>query len=255
MTSTTLEPNWKGLLDSWDKQQDTCIPNRQAIFRTILDVLGAYKSANFTALDLGAGPGSLSLQILRRYPKASVVAADYDPVLLKIGRCALKRYGKRIEWVDVDIGTAGWRIRLPGRKFDAVVSTAAIHWMDKTRLERLYNDLAKILTKGGIFLNGDIMPGGKERLQEISERIRYSRYGTLKVEFTPWQEWWERVERQQGSLAPMFREKRERFANGQASEELLPIGLHTSILRKVGFSEADTIWQSPLQDRVLAAIL
>lgn len=197
----------------------------------------------------------MSLRILRKFPKASVVAVDYDPVLLKIGHEALKQYDKRIEWVDADIGTAGWRSRLPRRKFDAIVSTTALHWMDKARLRRLYSDLAKILRKGGIFLNGDIMPGrGKEKLQGIAERIRYSRHGTLEVEFAPWQVWWEKVEREQVSLAPMFRDKKTRFAKAQASEELLPVGLHTDILGRVGFSEVDTLWQSPLQDRVLAAI-
>jgi len=251
-----LEPDWVGLLKSWDEQQDSCIPNRQEKFEAMLNILSAYLPAEFRALDLGSGPGSLSVQLLRRFPEASVVAVDFDPVLLKIGQEASKQYGDRIEWVDADIGSVGWKSRLPHNKFDAVVSSTAVHWMDEPRLRRLYDDLAKIMRKGGIFLNGDVMPRGrgKEKLDEISERIRYSRHGTLEVEFAPWHKWWAKVEREQTSLAPEFQERKRRFAHGQPPEGMLSVAFHTRMLKRVGFSEIDTVWQNSLQDRVLAAI-
>jgi SAM-dependent methyltransferase len=223
----------------------------------MLVVLEAYLPTSFKVLDLGSGPGSLSLRILRKFPEASVVAVDFDPVLLKIGQEALKQYGKRIGWVDADIGAAGWRSHLPSSKFDAVVSSTAIHWMDKERLRRLYNDLARILRKGGVFLNGDVMPWGKgtKWLHEIAEKIRYSRHGTLEVEFAPWHRWWEKVEEGEEELAPKFRKRKERFAQNPASEGMLPIENHVRMLKDAGFSEVDTIWQNLLEDRVLAAIL
>ena len=249
------EPDWAGLLESFDALQDNTIPNRQAKFEAMLEVLGAYLPATFSALDLGSGPGSLSLRILQRFPAASVVAVDFDPVLLKIGQNALKDFGRRIEWVDADIGTAGWRDRLPRFKFDAVVSSTAILWMDKPRVRRVYRDLTRVLRKGGIFLNGDVMPWGtSKKIHEVSEKIRYSKYGTIEVEFAPWREWWEKMEREQGALAPTFEERKERFANGQPSEGMLPIESHVGMIRQAGFREVDTIWQNLLEDRVLAAI-
>lgn len=251
------EPDWAGLLKSWDEQQDSCIPNRQVKFEAMLDVLEACLPSSFKALDLGSGPGSLSLRLLRKFPKASVVAVDFDPVLLKIGQEALKRYGRRIGWVDADIGAVGWRSHLPSHKFDAVVSSTAIHWMDKERLRRLYGDLAKILRKRGVFLNGDVMPWGRgmSRLHKIAEEIRYSRHGTLEVEFAPWQRWWEKVEKEEEELTAKFGERKERFALSPASEGMLPIEYHVRMLRDAGFSEVDAIWQNLLEDRVLAAIL
>lgn len=252
-----MEPNWVGLLDSWDRQQDSSIPNRQAKFEAIMEILGAYLPAKFRALDLGSGPGSLSLRLLRKFPIASVVAVDFDHLLLKIGQEALRAYGDKIEWVDADIGSIGWTNRLPRGKFDAVVSSTAIHWMDKARLRRLYTGLAKVLRRGGIFLNGDVMPYGKgsRTLQDITEKIRLSRHGTLEVEFAPWREWWEKVEREQRDLAPLFQERKERFANGQASEGMQPLDFHMRTIKQAGFREVDTLWQNSLQDRILAAIL
>jgi SAM-dependent methyltransferase len=249
------ETDWMGLLESWDAQQDSSIPNREPKFEGMLEVLAAYLPTTFKALDLGSGPGSLSLRILRRFPDASVVAVDFDPVLLKIGQNALKDFGGRIAWVDADVGTAGWRGRLPTSKFDAVVSSTAIHWMDKPRVRRLYRDLARVLRGGGIFLNGDVMPWvTSKKLHEISEKIRYSKHGTLEVEFAPWREWWEKVEKEQRALASAFEEKKKRFANGQPSEGMLPIETHIRMIRQAGFGEVDTIWQNLLEDRVLAAI-
>jgi ubiquinone/menaquinone biosynthesis C-methylase UbiE len=123
----------------------------------MLNLLGVYLPKKFTALDLGSGHGSMSFRLLRRFPRARVVAVDFDPVLLKIGKESSKEYARRIAWVDADIGTAGWASHLPSPRFDAVVSSTAIRWLDKTRLRRLYGDLSKILRRGGIFLNGDVL--------------------------------------------------------------------------------------------------
>jgi SAM-dependent methyltransferase len=254
--SESPEPDWNALLESWDEQQDSCIPSRRSKFEAILDVLGAYLPKNFTALDLGSGPGSMSFQILRRFPKARVVATDFDPVLLKIGRESSKQYGRRITWVDADIGAADWASHLPNRTFDAVVSSTAIHWLDGVRLRRLYEDLPKILRSGGVFLNGDVLPWGENEktLRRIAEKLRYARHGTLEVEFAPWHQWWEELERGQKSLGPAFRQRKERFASSPASEGMLPVEFHMRLLRSAGFSEVGTIWQDLLEDRVLAAI-
>ena len=198
----------------------------------------------------------MAIRVLDRFAEARVVAVDFDPVLLKIGIEASKPLGKRISWVDADIGSARWTKQLPHNRFDAVVSSTALHWLDGARLGRLYRDLAKVMRRGGIFLNGDVLPPGedKKNLGDITEKIRYERYGTLQVEFAPWQRWWKRVEREQKSLGPVFRKRKARFAHTEASEGMLPLEDHVRLLRAAGFSEVDSLWQNLLQDRILAAI-
>ena len=198
----------------------------------------------------------MAFSILSKFPEARVVAVDFDPVLLEIGRQASKGFGARISWVDADIGSAAWTNRLPRGRFDAVVSSTALHWLDKERLARLYRDLAKVMISGGIFLNGDVLPPGEDKktLGDITEKIRYERYGTLQVEFGPWERWWKKVEREQKSLGTAFRKRRARFGHTQASEGMLPLGDHVQLLRASGFSEVDSLWQNLLQDRILAAI-
>ena len=62
-------------------------------------------------VDLGAGPGSLSVRILDRLPGATVVAVDADPLLLGLApRRTAHRSGLRI--VDRDLRRPGWEAAL-----------------------------------------------------------------------------------------------------------------------------------------------
>ena len=51
-------------------------------------------------LDLGAGTGDLGLEMLRRDPQAQVVAADFTPEMMQVGR--RRPRGERIGWVAAD---------------------------------------------------------------------------------------------------------------------------------------------------------
>src|SRR5437867_12833692 len=129
MARTPREPDWKGLLASWDRQQESFNPDRERRFDVMFEVLRARLPRRFTALDLGCGPGSLTARLLRRFPAARVVAVDFDPVVLRVGRGALRGFGRRIMWVDANLGARGWTTAVPLRRFDAAVSTTALHWL------------------------------------------------------------------------------------------------------------------------------
>ena len=106
-------------------------------------------------LDLGCGPGSLSVRLLDRMPAARVVAIDTDPVLLALGRAA---YGQRdgLRFVDVDLRSNGWTAALGlDRPADAAVSTTALHWLQPDALHLMYARLATVLRPGGLVLDGD----------------------------------------------------------------------------------------------------
>src|SRR5437867_10715472 len=155
MARTPREPDWKGLLASWDRQQESFNPDRERRFDVMFEVLRARLPRRFTALDLGCGPGSLTARLLRRFPAAHSVAVDFDPVVLRIAREAIGSLGGRVRWVDADLKRKDWTTHLPVRKFDAAVSTTALHWLAPEVLRRLYADLARLVRLGGVLLNGD----------------------------------------------------------------------------------------------------
>ena len=113
MTPAPSRAYWTRWLRRWDEQQEAFIPARERRFHVMMDVLEAAVGRAPRVLDLGSGPGPLSLRVLRRFPRARCVAVDYDPVVLRIGRGALGSYHGRLTWVDTKIGAPGWTDALP----------------------------------------------------------------------------------------------------------------------------------------------
>ena len=218
----------------------------------MLDVLEATIGRSGRVLDLGCGPGSLSLRILRRFPRMRVVAVDYDPVVLKIGQGALGSFGGRLTWVDAKIGSPGWTRSLPRGKFDAAVSTTALHWLTPSNLRRLYRDLYPLLRSNGVFLNGDRIPWGTENAQLHHLAGRISKLWRLRnVRGSgAWRQWWRDAARVP-ELKASFSEHRRRQA--QHPKVLTPsVNDQIRALRRAGFPTAAVVWQI-VEDRVLLA--
>jgi SAM-dependent methyltransferase len=250
----TRAPDWRALLASWDVQQESFNPDRERRFRTMLDVLEAALPRRFTALDLGSGPGSLSVRILRRFPAARVIAVDYDPVTRHIGEGALGDFGGRLTWVDAKLGVRGWTDRLPRLRVDAALSTTALHWLTPTDLRRLYRDLGRLLRRGGVFMDGDHLPWGprSEGLGRLAEKVRKARFrgASLDHEWTAWEEWWKAAEKVP-ALRPYFEERERRSAHHPRTEEV-PLDVHVDALRRAGFRDVGVIWQD-FTNRILFA--
>src|SRR3984885_6706151 len=136
------EVDWVVWLGRWDAQQEGYVPEREARFSVMFDVLDELLPASFVALDLACGPGSISQRLLARFPAASAIAVDIDPVMLAIGRGALGTADGRLRWVEADLASPDWTQGLGQTKVDAVLSTTALHWLEPEPLARLRRVLA-----------------------------------------------------------------------------------------------------------------
>ena len=248
-------PHWRVYLASWDRQQEEFNAERERRFDVMFEVLRAQVGTRFTALDLGCGPGSLTLRMLRRFPRSRCVAVDYDPVVLHIGQGALGTMGGRITWVDAQLAGVGWTRRLPRSRFDAALSTTALHWLPAARLSRLYQDLHGLLRPGGLLLNGDVIPWDDDRplARRVARRINKRRYPEVggQPRWPGWERWWARAEKDV-ALRPFF-EERERRRARHPREEPASLETHRRALRRAGFREVEVVWQD-LENRVLMAI-
>ena len=142
-------------IESWEAQQDQFMPDREERFQIMFKVVALLAGDGpMTVLDLGCGPGSLSIRLLRRFPSARVIGVDLDPVLLKIGREAYAGE-PRLRFVTADLSAPGWTERLGLDEAPAAaLSTTALHWLDLDGVTRLYGDLAGLLRPGGVLLDG-----------------------------------------------------------------------------------------------------
>jgi len=254
MSKSVRRPNWSALLKGWEAQQEHSVPDRERRFRAIFDALEGSLPSQFTALDLGCGPGSLSVRLLRRFPKARVIAVDYDPVTLRIGREALGERGGRLTWVDANLGVTGWTDRLPHRRVDAVVSTTALHWLTEPRLRALYRDLGRLLPRNGVFIDGDYFPwGAKNRgLERLSGKVWTLRLSGRRGAggWSEWRRWWTAAEKIP-ELKAEFAERKRRHAVHPKHEEP-PLEVHIDALGRAGFREVGVVWED-FGNRVLFA--
>jgi trans-aconitate methyltransferase len=256
MPSRPEPVDWAGWLDRWDRQQTGYMPYREQRFTTMLDVVAALRPSPFRALDLASGPGSLSARLLTRFPRARVVALDFDPVLIELGRHALHRLRKQMTWVEADLRDPRWTRRLPPGRFDAVLTTTALHWLRASDLRRVYRQLHGIVRPSGVVMNGDHMAFDQATpaFRRLARRLDHQRTaeGFAGTRAEHWNEWWHRLKAEH-ALAPQFAERRRRFPQAHHLEGDFPIGLHERALRSAGFREVGVIWQE-VDNRVLLAI-
>jgi SAM-dependent methyltransferase len=249
-------PDWASWLQRWEAQQSRSLLGREERFQVMIDFVRAAVGPAPKLVDLGCGPGSLTVRLVEALPDASVLAVDADPLLLELGRRAIGGHEGRINWVQADLRDPGWMTGLPGQ-VDAVLSTTALHWLSPEELTGLVTRLAAVVRHGGVFLNGDNMTfdphqAGLQRLIDRLGEEAARREGEAAGGET-WHEWWTAVSAEPGLQALL----RERSAAGWGGhpDHRLPgelTFLRAALLRS-GFAEAATVWQR-LDNRVLAAI-
>lgn len=247
MRETTAQ-RW---IERWDAQQERYIPDREERFRVVIDVVRAVVGTGAaTVVDLGCGPGSLSARLARALPGVEVVGVDADPLLLGLGKANV---GPRVRLVRTDLNDPAWpeRTGLTGR-WDAAVSSTALHWLDPEALAALYRTLAERLRPGGVFVNADNMGLGSSTVDSIADAVREqrtARAGTHTNE--DWAQWWQAL-REDEELAPLL-DSRSTETIAHSSENDLTVVQQVELLRAAGFSEAAPVWQFG-DDHVLVAV-
>jgi SAM-dependent methyltransferase len=248
-------------IDRWDRQQEVYVPEREERFTVIADAVEAATGrADPLIVDLGCGPGSLAVRLLARFPNATVVAVDADPLLLELATTAYADLpGLRI--VDTDLRGPHWAAALGlDGPADAVVSTTALHWLATAELRALYAGVHGLLRPGGMLLNGDHLRDGQPGLRALARELvtlREQREALAAAGADPavaeredWEQWWEAVAGAP-ELAGAYTERaRRRYAH---ASESLDLDLHVSALRAAGFAEVGTLWQYG-DDRLLCAL-
>jgi trans-aconitate methyltransferase len=230
--------------ESWDRQQEAFLPDREERFAAMLDGVAAVTGgAAPRLLDLAGGTGTISLRTLARFPGARVTLLDQDPVLLAIAGSSLR---DRATVVDADLADPSWRAKLPEEGFDAVLTATALHWLPAERVATLYAEVRAVLRPGGIFANADHMPEESlptlsAKLRERGRTVREARYATGAA--TSWPDWWARAAADP-FLAPRMAERELIYPEARHSQEWTPPAVwHIDALRVAGFAEAGILWR------------
>lgn len=253
MPSTATARSW---LARWDRQQEYYIADREERFAVIADVVRAAVGDTPLVIDVGCGPGSLAVRLAGSLPGATVVGVDADPLLLGLARTA---HGNlpQVRFVEADLRRPGWveALELPG-PVDAVVSTTALHWLTAPELATLHRDVAGMTRPGGVFVNGDHLRAGDDRLIALEEAVRDGRAARVHAATgdepdEDWGAWWEAVGADP-DLASLVGERGARPVDHTADHDPT-LHDHERSLREAGFTVTGAVWQHG-DDRVLVAV-
>lgn len=153
---TATGTDWQSWQESWDRQQEWYMPDREERFRVMLDMVEAVVGPEPRVLDLACGTGSITDRLLKRFPRATSTGVDLDPALLAIARGTFEG-DDRVTFVTADLKDAAWTERLPHEAYDAVLTATALHWLHSEPLATLYGQIGGLVRDGGVFMNADHM--------------------------------------------------------------------------------------------------
>jgi SAM-dependent methyltransferase len=249
--TTTLGSDWHAWQESWDRQQEWYMPDREERFRVMLDMVEALVGPEPRVLDLACGTGSITARLLERFPNAVSTGVDLDPALLAIAGGTFAG-DDRVTFVTADLKDPDWAARLPYDSYDAVLTATALHWLHSEPLAVLYGQVAGLVRDGGVFMNADHMADGTTpRINAADRAQRHARMEAAKAAGAlDWADWW-----QLAAADPVLAEptaRRFEIYGEHADGDTPSAEWHARTLRASGFAEARPVWRSPSDALVLA---
>lgn len=154
-------------------------------------------------LDLGCGDGRLIALLQADRPELLGVGLDFSEIMLAAAR---ERFAaeERVELVAHDLSEP----LPPLGRFDAVVSSMAIHHLAHERKRSLYAEVLELLEPGGVFANFEHVASPTERLHQA-----------------------------------FFAAIEEPLENEDPSDRTLDVETQLGWLRELGFDDVDCYWK------------
>jgi SAM-dependent methyltransferase len=152
------EHDWhsRQYVDDWIERDVTRDNIRRPLLQQMLSFAPFAPDAEISVLDVGAGYGIVSQQVLRMFPRARVTLQDYSQPMFEHARRRLGLHHMRVSYVVSDLRDPGWTTELEP-PFDLVVSGLAIHNLRKQPLMKAcYRSIYELLRATGIFLDYDL---------------------------------------------------------------------------------------------------
>jgi SAM-dependent methyltransferase len=159
-----------------------------SLFEGIAADIAAHTPEDARLLEVGCGPGRLSILLARRYG-LDVTGLDLDPAMIQRARANAERSGRggerRPSFLVGDVSS----LALPDGSFDVVVSTLSMHhWADPTAG---LTEIGRVLIPGGRALMWDFRGGRVPLHGRLPDPVEPVHDSPLQVaRATPWRWPW-----------------------------------------------------------------
>ena len=215
MSMEEIKNHFESEAVEYEKIISQLIPYYTEMLEATASIISFDTNKEFKVIDLGCGTGTLSVEILKKFPKAKITCVDIAENMLKI---AEEKLGSSFEYINSDFND----FIFPD-KYDLIVSSLALHHLLNDDDKKVfYNKIYDALNSGGVFINADVITGSDKFLQEIylEKWMKYMERNMSKEEI---EEKW--------------------LPNYYSEDRPIPIMQHLKMLDEVGFSDIDVIWK------------
>jgi ubiquinone/menaquinone biosynthesis C-methylase UbiE len=147
----------------WIKRDAGRDPERRPLLRQMLSLAPFAREAPLDVLDVGAGSGAVTEEVLQAFPSARITLQDYSEPMLGRARHSLGERPDQLRYVMCDLTDPSWPRRVGG-PFDLAVSAIALHNLrDSEQIFACYRAIHGLLKPGGYFLNCDRFVEGTDQ--------------------------------------------------------------------------------------------
>jgi len=161
---TLLPHDWHSTdyVAEWIKRDAARDPERRPLLQRMLSFAPFPRNAELGVLDVGAGYGVVSEEVLQTFPASRITLQDYSQPMLDRARQRLTGRSDRLSYVLCDLVDPAWPEQVGG-PFDLAVSAIALHNLrDPEKIFACYRAIHNVLRPGGCFLNCDRFVEGIE---------------------------------------------------------------------------------------------
>jgi trans-aconitate methyltransferase len=135
---------------------------RRPLLQQMLSFAPFSHEAAVEVLDVGAGYGVVSEEVLQAFPAARITLQDYSRPMLDRARQRLADHSGQLNYVICDLRDPSWPQQVGG-PFDLAVSAIAIHNLrDPEKIFASYRAIHDLLKPGSCFLDCDRFIEGVE---------------------------------------------------------------------------------------------
>jgi trans-aconitate methyltransferase len=180
----SMHHDWhsKAYVADWIVHDTARDPERRPRLQSMLAAAPLPRDAAIEVLDVGAGYGAVTEEVLKAFPQARVTLQDYSTPMLGEARRRLAGHAAQLRYVTADLTDPGWAQKVGG-PFDLAVSAIALHNLrDPPKIFACYRAIHDLLRPAGWFLDYDLFFTGVEG--HIAE-LRKAGFAAVEC---PWQE-------------------------------------------------------------------
>jgi len=150
---------------TYDRSRHALIPDYDDLYGAAVEALELDQTQAARVLDLGAGTGGFSKEVINAHPRSQVELSDVSVPMLQQARVRLQA-DSRFSFRELDIVTGDF-----GKEWDRIISSFVIHHLPHEAKREVFANVCAALKPGGIFVNIDQVQACSQAVQDIHKRL------------------------------------------------------------------------------------